>query len=253
MLMSLIRMLREGPEVSLKGSPTVSPTTHALPCSVFLIPSFSHSFFPLSHAPPALDIMIATMHPEAMAPVRRPIRQRGPTRKPTTKGARTAYVPGASISRTEERVEMATHLSESGSTSSSGGISSPSDALMMHAFSPGISANWRRTSVMISAAALPTDTMVSAANMYGSMAPKSTPARITASARLRSASDMPTCALNAASRDRDVSTAEPMAKPFPVAAVVLPRASRASVLPRTSLGILGSISAKPPALSATGP
>ena len=28
--MSLMRMLREGPEVSLKGSPTVSPTTVAL-------------------------------------------------------------------------------------------------------------------------------------------------------------------------------------------------------------------------------
>eukprot|EP00959_Pyramimonas_sp_CCMP1952_P098178 2052333-Pyramimonas_sp.AAC.1 len=30
--MSLMRMFREGPDVSLKGSPTVSPTTHALPC-----------------------------------------------------------------------------------------------------------------------------------------------------------------------------------------------------------------------------
>ena len=30
MLMSLMRMLRLGPEVSLKGSPTVSPTTPAL-------------------------------------------------------------------------------------------------------------------------------------------------------------------------------------------------------------------------------
>jgi hypothetical protein len=30
MLMSLIRMFREGPEVSLKGSPTVSPVTPAL-------------------------------------------------------------------------------------------------------------------------------------------------------------------------------------------------------------------------------
>jgi len=30
MVISLIRMLREGPEVSLNGSPTVSPTTPAL-------------------------------------------------------------------------------------------------------------------------------------------------------------------------------------------------------------------------------
>ena len=29
-VISLIRMLMEGPEVSLKGSPTVSPTTAAL-------------------------------------------------------------------------------------------------------------------------------------------------------------------------------------------------------------------------------
>jgi len=30
MAISLIRMLRDGPEVSLRGSPTVSPTTAAL-------------------------------------------------------------------------------------------------------------------------------------------------------------------------------------------------------------------------------
>ena len=35
---SLIRMFREGPEVSLKGSPTVSPTTAALCCSEPLPP-----------------------------------------------------------------------------------------------------------------------------------------------------------------------------------------------------------------------
>merc|ERR1712072_952490 len=66
--MSLIRMLSAGPDVSLKGSPTVSPTMQALPWSVFLIPSFSQYFFELSHAPPALDIMIAIMQPDAIAP-----------------------------------------------------------------------------------------------------------------------------------------------------------------------------------------
>jgi hypothetical protein len=66
--MSLMRMLSAGPDVSLNGSPTVSPTTHAFPCSVFLIPSFSASFLPLSHAPPALDIITAIMHPDAIAP-----------------------------------------------------------------------------------------------------------------------------------------------------------------------------------------
>merc|ERR1711871_206928 len=57
-------------------------------------------------------------------------------------------------------------------------------------------------------------------------------------------------------RPTEVSTADPMAKPLPVAAVVLPRASRASVRSRTvakSASSSYTISAIPPALSATGP
>ena len=50
----------------------------------------------------------------------------------------------------------------------------------------------------------------------------------------------------------DVSTAEPMAKPLPVAAVVLPSESSASVRSRTS-GSRCACSAMAPALSATGP
>merc|ERR1719517_404257 len=65
---NLIRMFKAGPDVSLNGSPTVSPITQALPCSVFLIFSFSQSFFELSQAPPALDIMMASMAPEVMEP-----------------------------------------------------------------------------------------------------------------------------------------------------------------------------------------
>merc|ERR1719487_1726961 len=61
------------------------------------------------------------------------------------------------------------------------------------------------------------------------------------------------CSLKAAKRDNDVRTAEPIAKPLPVAAVVLPSASSESVMHRTSSGIAGSLSANPPALSATGP
>ena len=37
MLMSLMRMFRDGPEVSLKGSPTVSPTTEAS-CTAVCLP-----------------------------------------------------------------------------------------------------------------------------------------------------------------------------------------------------------------------
>ena len=49
-----------------------------------------------------------------------------------------------------------------------------------------------------------------------------------------------------------VRAAEPMAKPLPVAAVVLPRLSRASVRSRT-IGSSPAICALPPALSAIGP
>ena len=49
-----------------------------------------------------------------------------------------------------------------------------------------------------------------------------------------------------------VSAAEPIAKPLPIAAVVLPTASRLSMRYRTSGGS-SAISATPPALSATGP
>merc|ERR1719414_234757 len=78
MLMSLIKMFNAGPEVSLNGSPTVSPTTQALPCSVFLIFNFSHNFLELSQAPPALDIMMASMAPDTIAPDNKPIRNLGP-------------------------------------------------------------------------------------------------------------------------------------------------------------------------------
>ncbi len=58
--------------------------------------------------------------------------------------------------------------------------------------------------------------------------------------------------LKAAKRARAVSAAEPMAKPFPMAAVVLPTASSLSVRWRTSAGN-SLISAMPPALSEMGP
>ncbi len=60
---------------------------------------------------------------------------------------------------------------------------------------------------------------------------------------------IPTKAANSA---KAVNAAEAIAKPLPVAAVVLPTASRISVFSRTSLGS-SLISAMPPALSAIGP
>merc|ERR1719393_887377 len=68
--MSLMRMLSAGPDVSLKGSPTVSPTTVASKWyfSVLLRPSCLAYFLALSHAPPALDMAIAVMKPDESEP-----------------------------------------------------------------------------------------------------------------------------------------------------------------------------------------
>ncbi len=61
-----------------------------------------------------------------------------------------------------------------------------------------------------------------------------------------------TSSIYEANKAKPVKAAEPMAKPLPVAAVVLPNESRASVRLRTS-GPNPLISALPPALSAIGP
>jgi multisubunit Na+/H+ antiporter MnhC subunit len=53
-------------------------------------------------------------------------------------------------------------------------------------------------------------------------------------------------------KDKETKAADPIAKPFPIAAVVLPAASRASVLSLTYSPI-SAISEIPPALSLIGP
>ena len=62
----------------------------------------------------------------------------------------------------------------------------------------------------------------------------------------------PASSVKAVRRAIEVRTAEPIANPFPVAAVVLPRASSVSVVSLT-LASRSAISAIPPALSAIGP
>ena len=78
----------------------MSPTTQALPCSVFLSFNSSHNFLELSQAPPALPIMAAIIAALPMHPARSPISIRGPTMKPAMSGVKTAYKPGAIISFT---------------------------------------------------------------------------------------------------------------------------------------------------------
>mmetsp|Transcript_40021 Transcript_40021/g.73920 ORF Transcript_40021/g.73920 Transcript_40021/m.73920 type:complete len:324 (+) Transcript_40021:319-1290(+) len=265
MAMSFMRMLRAGPEVSLSGSPTVSPTTAALWASEPLpwtTPSKTRSprstyFLALSQAPPVLDWEMASWTPETMPPARRPQTELTPKRMPKMMGESMTRAPGRIISRREASVEILMQAAWSGGAWPGVPWSRP-----------GISRNWRATSLTISMAAVPTDFMVMAVNQYGSMAPMTREAKAIGSRMLTPlargtslASLAPLASLTAwvwtrvtkaPKRARDTRAAEPMAKPLPTAAVVLPAASRASVFWRTSAG-RPDISAIPPALSQTGP
>jgi hypothetical protein len=108
--MSLMRMFSEGPEVSLNGSPTVSPTIVALWFSLPLPPKWPSSiiFFALSHAPPELDMNTARVKPAAKPPVSRPSTPATPSTKPTTIGMMMASSDGMSISRCALRVLIST-------------------------------------------------------------------------------------------------------------------------------------------------
>src|SRR5690606_23663565 len=111
------RMLSDGPDVSLNGSPTVSPTTAALwgsePLKYFwplITTPSSNIFLALSQAPPALDWKIAISTPEAVTPASSPPSISAPPRKPTATGESTATRPGRTISRMEALVDISTHL-----------------------------------------------------------------------------------------------------------------------------------------------
>jgi hypothetical protein len=125
--------------------------------------------------------------------------------------------------------------------------------------SPGISRNCRRISSTMAPAALPTAVIVVAPTTHGRTAPKSRPMSTALSVSWSTRSVPPaarramlTSMLKAAKRATTVSTAEPMAKPLPTAAVVLPTESSSSVISRTS-GPRPDISEMPPPLSAMGP
>ncbi|CAI8309888.1 MAG: Uncharacterised protein [Flavobacteriia bacterium] len=118
---NLMRMFIDGPEVSLNGSPTVSPVTEALWGSDPLYSIFpststpaSKLFLALSQAPPALFWKMPMSTPLTVIPAKRPPRASGPNKKPTRAGAIKAIAPGAIISRMEAAVEISTHFSYSG-------------------------------------------------------------------------------------------------------------------------------------------
>src|SRR6056297_2059636 len=126
---SFNRMFNEGPEVSLNGSPTVSPTTPAL-CGSEPLPYSTPSivtpssiiFLALSHAPPALDWNKAIRTPAEVTPASNPpsicapnvgSSLMNPGTNPNSTGTTTAKVPGTTISRMEAEVEISTHFSYS--------------------------------------------------------------------------------------------------------------------------------------------
>ena len=99
-------------------------------------------------------------------------------------------------------------------------------------------------------AALPTELIVRAENINGSIPPIKSPTTTVAD-KISIFPNFATSAYETKS-DNAVSAAEPMAKPLPMAAVVFPTASSLSVMSLT-LSSSPDISAIPPALSAIGP
>jgi len=112
MAINLMSILSEGPAVSLKGSPTVSPTTAARWSPEPFPPSGrdSMSFLALSHAPPALDMKIASRPPETVAPTKSPVSTAGPPISPARIGAAIADMPGRIMLFSAVCVEISTQL-----------------------------------------------------------------------------------------------------------------------------------------------
>jgi hypothetical protein len=95
--------------------------------------------------------------------------------------------------------------------------------------------------------------MVKAENTYGNIAPIKRPAKT--SGLVNEMSFPPSRSAlckNPPKSDSETRAADPIANPFPIAAVVLPAASSPSVLSLTYSPI-SAISAIPPALSEIGP
>jgi hypothetical protein len=81
---------------------------------------------------------------------------------------------------------------------------------------------------------LPTDLIVKAEKIYGSIAPRSKPAKICGFVKeISLLSYKFALCKNPPNNDKETNAALPIAKPFPIAAVVLPAASSPSVLALT--------------------
>src|SRR5574344_1446427 len=96
---NLIKILSDGPDVSLNGSPTVSPTTVALWHSLPLPPKLPSStyFLALSQAPPALAINTANTKPQLKPPISKPSTPATPNTRPVRIGTIIANNEGNNI------------------------------------------------------------------------------------------------------------------------------------------------------------
>lgn len=156
-------MLILGPDVSLKGSHTVSPTTAAL-CVVEPLPHRFHAsmyFLALSQAHPLLAIDIASITHDTSAHANSHHKACIPNSNPTTIGAAIAITPGAIISFKAHAVAMSTHFLLS--------------ALALPVIKPLISLNCLLTSSIIWKAALHTAFIVIEQNKKGSIHHKNNP------------------------------------------------------------------------------
>src|SRR5699024_351204 len=136
---TVICVLMEGPAVSLKGSPTVSPMTAALWALLPLPPSSPDStyFLELSQRPPALDINRARRSPLTMFPRRKPPIAWGPPMNPTTTVERMLISPAGISSFSAPVVAISIHLPYSALTP------------FFPSRRPGIVSNWRWISATI--------------------------------------------------------------------------------------------------------
>jgi hypothetical protein len=109
---TVIIVLRDGPAVSLKESPTVSPTTAALCASEPTPPKppASMYFLGLSHVPPAFAMNNAKIIPVTMLPARNPPKASLPDMNPITIGTTTGRTPGRTSSLSAPFAAMSTHL-----------------------------------------------------------------------------------------------------------------------------------------------
>ena len=174
-------------------------------------------------------------HPNR-APANIPPKTTGPMIKPTATGEPIAIAPGNNILFRAALVAISTHLALSGSA--------------LPSSKPGISLNCLLISSIISNAASPTAVIVIEETRNGIEPPINIPIKTLGSSN--ESDSTPVASIYAAIIARAARAAAPIAKPFPIAAVVLPNSSSESVISLTSL-FMPLISAIPPALSATGP